>query len=141
MSEVQEFGIPDVELSCGPGKTLNPTHFAGHPLVMLFCPAEQAAAERELAAYNGLSDALANTDSYLVAISGRGAVTPASRVSIVQDPKQRAWNAIRQKLGGNDGRQLTEGAVILFGRGGCLNRAWTGAGHVGEVKQALGERM
>jgi hypothetical protein len=140
VQEVQDFGIPHVELSSERGKTFNPTDFAGHPLVMLFCPTEQSAAERELAAYNGLAESLAYNDAYMVAICCTEAGQPASRILVSADA-ERAWNALSKCLDGAEKPDPDKGAVFLFGRGGCLTKVWRGLGHANEVAKALGERM
>lgn len=140
MQDAQAYGVPDVDLAGQQGNNLNPADFAGHELVMLFCPAEQEAAVAELAAYNGLSDALAYNDAYLVAICQAEAGTPASRI-LVSNDSDRAWNALGKCLDGTERPDPDEGAVLLFGRGGCLTKVWRGVGHANEVAQALGERM
>jgi len=141
MPKGRAYGIPDIELASGQGGTVNPSNFAGHDLVMLFCPTDRQAAERELADYNALADALAYNDAYMIAICDREAGMPASRISIAADPEQRAWGAFSGCVSRHERPRLGEGAVLLFGRGGCLRQIWEGVGHAKEVVQALGERM
>ena len=42
------FGIPDIDLPRHGGGTVNPGDFAGHPLIVVFCPTDPAAVAREL---------------------------------------------------------------------------------------------
>jgi hypothetical protein len=140
MQETQAFGVPHVDLTSQQGGTVNPADFAGHELVMLFCPAEKEAAVAELAAYNALSDALAYNDAYMVAICGAEAGPPASRIVVSAD-MGLAWHALAKCLDGTKKPDPDEGAVLLFGRGGCLTKVWRGVGHANEVAEALGERM
>jgi peroxiredoxin len=37
MSATRNYGIPDIELPLPKGGTVNPSDFAGHELVVLFC--------------------------------------------------------------------------------------------------------
>lgn len=140
MQEAHACGIPDIQLTGQDGRMVNPSDFAGHDLVMLLCPADEKAAEQELASYNGLADALAYNDAYMIAVCGAQAGPPASRITICADA-DRAWAAVEKCLDGKEQLSPDEGAVLLFGRGGCLRKAWRGAGHSREVADALGDRM
>lgn len=141
MPQKRTYGIPDIELASEQDRTVNPANFAGHDLVVLFCPADSEAAALELADYNAVADALAYNDAYLVAICDPEAGTPASRISVASDPEQRAWDAFGGCVSRHKRPKLGEGAVLLFGRGGCLRQCWNGIGHAKEVAEALGERM
>ena len=140
MQAAQAYGVPDIQLAGQQGRTVNPADFAGHDLVMLLCPADKRAAATELAAYNGLADALAYNDAYMVAICCAEARAPASRI-LVSNDAERAWNAVGKYLNGTEKPDPEEGAVLLFGRGGCLTKVWRGVGHAHEIAKALGERM
>jgi hypothetical protein len=140
MQDAQAFGVPNVDLAGRQGGTVNPADFAGHELVILFCPAEKEAAAAELTAYNSLADSLAYNDAYMVAICGDEAGSPASRILLSTDT-ERAWKAVSKCLDGTEKPDPAEGVVLLFGRGGCLTRVWRGIGHADEVAKALGERM
>lgn len=140
MRDSRTLGLPDIELAGPQGSTVNPSNFAGHDLVVLFCPADRQEAARELAAYNGLADALAYNDAYMVAVCDREAGTAASRICIASDA-EHAWDAFAKCLGNRERAPITEGATFLFGRGGCLRKVWPGVGHANEVMRALGERM
>lgn len=140
MQEAHAYGLPDVDLAGQQGGKVNPADFAGHDLVMLLCPADKSAAATELAAYNGLANALAYNDAYMVAICCAEAGAPASRI-LVSNDSERAWQAVGKCLDGTDKPDPEEGAVLLFGRGGCLTKVWRGVGHANEIAKALGERM
>ena len=137
MPEHRTYGIPDLELTDG----VNPSDFAGHDLVMLFCPDDTEAAAQELADYNALADQLAYNDAYMVAVCSKTAEAPASRVLTARDAEGRAWDAFSKCLSPHMRPAPAEGAVFLFGRGGCLRQVWPGSGHAKEVVQALNERM
>ncbi|HEU4956537.1 MAG TPA: hypothetical protein VFT40_02795 [Sphingomicrobium sp.] len=140
MRDKQAYGIPDIELAGQHGGTVNPSNFAGHDLVVLFCPADPLAAAKELASYNALADALAYNDAFMVAVCCAEAGLPASRILISAD-SERAWDAFGKCLDGTDHLRADQGGVLLYGRGGCLRQSWQGTGHAKEVIHALGERM
>lgn len=140
MQDTRAYGIPDIELAGQHGATVNPSNFAGHDLIVLFCPAEPLAAASELASYNALADALAYNDAFMVAVCCAEAGSPASRILISPD-SERAWDAFGKCLDGTEHLRTGQGGVLLFGRGGCLRQTWHGTGHAGEVIRALGERM
>jgi hypothetical protein len=140
MPSARTLGVPDIELAGAEGRTVNPSDFAGHDLVVLFCPADRQSAARELADYNALADALAYNDAYMIAVCGPEAGLPASRISVATDA-ERAWEAFSSCIGKRERPSQAEGAVFLFGRGGCLRQMRPGVGHAKEVGQWLGERM
>lgn len=140
MPEQRAFGPPDVELPGLHGHMVNPANFAGHDLVVLFCPSDPEAAARELAEYNALSDGLAFNDAYMVAVCSPETGAPASRVALAVD-SERAWAAFSSSCGKRNRLYPVDGMVFLFGRGGCLRKIWNGTGHASKVRQALGERM
>jgi peroxiredoxin len=140
MPETKALGLPDVELAGVQGAKVNPSNFAGHDLVVLFCPKDRQAAARELADYNALADSLAYNDAYMVAVCDPNAGEPASRICIASD-SEHAWAAFSHCLGKSQRASTAAGAAFLFGRGGCLRQMWQGVGHATEVAQALGERM
>jgi hypothetical protein len=140
MPETRTYGLPDIELAGAAGSTFNPSHFAGHDLVVLFCPADRQAASQEIADYNSLAEALAFNDAYMFAVCDREAGAPASRILETADVA-RARAAFSGCCSKRDRPEPDEGAVFLFGRGGCLRHIWHGTGHAKEVARALGERM
>ena len=86
MSAGRTYGIPDIELPLLAGGTINPGNFAGHELVVLFCPLDRAAAEQELADYNRHADQLSYNDAWMIAVGETGSVEPASRVTFAAEP-------------------------------------------------------
>lgn len=140
MQDARSYGIPDVELAGHQGGSVNPADFAGHDVVMLLCPADGKAAAAELAGYNGLAPALSYNDAYMIAICCAEAGAPASRI-LVSNDSELAWKAVGKCLDGTEKPDPAEGAVLLFGRGGCLRKVWHGVGHANDVAKALGERM
>lgn len=141
MSVRRTYGIPDLELPLPQGGTVNPSDFAGHELVVLFLPLDRVAAERELANYNRSAAQLSYNDAWLIAVGDDAGNTPASRMTMAREPGPGPWRAFGDSM--DPPRQLSrnEGGVFLFGRGGCLTRAWQGPGHVAEVVAELGKRM
>lgn len=140
MQDTRGYGIPDIELAGQQGGTVNPSDFAGHDLIVLFCPLEPVAAADELATYNALADALAYNDAFMIALCCAEAGSPASRILMSGDT-ERAWDAFAECLDGTERLRADQGCVLLFGRGGCLRQSWNGIGHAKDVIQALGERM
>lgn len=141
MSAKLNYGIPDIELPLPEGGTVNPSDFAGHELVVLFCPLDRVAAARELADYNRHADQLSNNDAWMVAVCDDPKTLPASRITLAADPDLGAWRAFGECLDPPEQIPRGGGAAFLFGRGGCLTRVWQGPGHVDDVVKELGERM
>ena len=129
--------VPDVELKCAAGASINPSHLAGHDLIILFAPGSKSRAADELEEYYALSDRLAYYDAYMIAVCHDADKAPLSRLAIATDPMLEAW----RELSRSERRfRHKDGAVFLFGRGGCLRQSWEGPGHAREVFAALEER-
>ena len=141
MSARRTYGIPDIDLPLAKGGIVNPSDFAGHELVVLFCPLDRRAAERELADYNRNADQFSYDDAWMIAVGGGTNVLPASRMTLAAEPDRRAWEAFGETMDPPKRLPREEGAVFLFGRGGCLTRAWQGPGHANDVASELGKRM
>jgi len=141
MSAKLNYGIPDIELPLPKGGTVNPSDFAGHELVVLFCPLDRDAAARELADYNRHADQLSYNDAWMIAVSDDTKTLPASRMTLAAEPDLGAWKAFGDSLDPPEQLPREEGGVFLFGRGGCLTRAWQGPGHANAVVSELGKRM
>lgn len=141
MSSQPNYGIPDIELPLPKGGTVNPTNFVGHELVVLFCPLDRGAAARELADYDHYADQFSYNDAWMIAVCDDTDDLPASRIAIAGDPDLDAWRVFGESLDKPGRLSREEGAVFLFGRGGCLTRAWQGSGHVNDVVGELGKRM
>lgn len=133
--------LPDIELACAHGTRVNPSDFAGHQLLVMFCPANLPDAMHELEEYNSLADALAFNDAFLIVICDPNTGLPASRVTLASDPEGLAWEALAGCLEEEVQADRDKGAAFLLGRGGCLNRSWHGQGHAQSVRKALSERM
>lgn len=141
MNASRIYGIPDIELPLPKGGKVNPADFAGHELVVLFCPLGRAAAERELADYNRYSDQFSYNDAWMIAVGNVGNIEPASRITLAWEPDAGAWQAFGSSLDPPQRLPREDGAVFLFGRGGCLTRAWQGPGHASDVAKELSKRM
>jgi hypothetical protein len=129
--------VPDIELQCAAGTSINPSHLAGHDLVILFAPGGKSRAAEEIEEYYALSDRLAYFDAYIIAICDGADNAPLSRLAIASDPTLEAWREFSR----SERRfRHKDGAVFLFGRGGCLRQSWAGPGHAQEVFAALDER-
>jgi len=139
------YGIPDIELPRHGGGTVNPGDFAGHPLVVVFCPADPAAEAKEL---RQCAERVCEYDSYeawLITIGREGGAPPvksAGPSASAHDPGDMAWAAFKE-IAGRQGSRLdrAEGATFLFGRGGSLQRSWPGCGHGAEVLAELAQRI
>ena len=139
-----KFGIPDIDLTKLGGGVVNPSNFAGHQLIVLFCPTEPAAAAEELAEYATHASELCGNDAWIIGICDDVSATPVAAerncFSVATDQKRTAWSAFQELPGRCDAQQRDAGAVFLFGRGGALQHAWAGSGHVGEVMRELQQR-
>jgi hypothetical protein len=137
MPDTFKAGIPDIELRCAAGASINPSHLAGHDLIILFTPAGKSGAATELEKYYALADRLAYVDAYIIAIGDGADHAPLSRLAIASDPTLEAWRACS---GSARPFRHKDGAVFLFGRGGCLRQSWAGSGHARDVFAALEDR-
>ena len=138
-----KFGIPDIQVAKAGGGLVNPSDFAGHQLVVLFCPTAPDAADKELAEYGVHRSELCENDAWIIGIRDQSSAlcsaAPESSFSVLSDDDGKAWSAF-QRLPGQGGQRREAGAVFLFGRGGALQHAWAGSGHVEEVMRELKQR-
>ena len=135
-----KFGIPNLELGCSSGATVNPASFAGHELIALFCPLDAAAAAQEITSYRHHCAEFVERDAWLLTFAERCddlSVDGAARVLTIPDPERHAWVAFRDLTAHPDEMDRSSGAAFLFTRGGGLHRYWHGAGHVDEVLAEL----
>lgn len=130
------FGIPDIDLPRIGGGTVNPSAFAGHVLVVVFCPdaAEIEAAERSQ--YERLSPSLSACGGWLVTVSEsemevHGGEKRCGAAAVDRDGS--AWAAFREIAPPELKLDRSEGATFLFARGGSLERVWPGFGRASEV--------
>ena len=135
-----KFGIPDIELARTAGGTVNPACFVGHVLVVLFCPTAAESEAAELDVYRKLAPHLGYFDAWLVTVSetdsGAG-LAPTSAIADARDEDGSAWAAFREIAPAGSKLERTKGATYLFGRGGSLQRVWSGKGHASEVLDEL----
>jgi hypothetical protein len=139
------YGIPDIDMPRHGGGTVNPGDFAGHPLIVVFCPADPAAEAREL---RQSAERVCEYDSYeawLITIGREGGASPGESngpSASAYDPGDVAWAAFKE-IAGRQGSKLDRaaGATFLFGRGGSLQRSWPGCGHGVEVLAELAQRI
>lgn len=135
------YGIPDIELPKAGGVVVNPADFAGHQLIVLFCPTAPDAAAKELDEYGGHAPEFCDNDAWIIGICADeiGAAGAACRAcfSVAVDRGGVAWSAFMTLAKHIDEQRRESGAVFLFGRGGSLQRAWAGSGHANEVMAEL----
>lgn len=80
-------------------------------------------------------------DAWMIAVCDDTKTLPASRITLAADMDLGAWRVFGECLDPPEQLPRDDGAVFLFGRGGCVTRAWRGPGHANEVVGELGERM
>jgi hypothetical protein len=134
------YGIPDIELGCAAGTKINPSCFAGHELIALFCPLDAVEAAQEIEAYRRHSAEFVERDAWLLTFHDQcsdPSVDGPVRVLTIPDHDRRAWVAFRDLTGHSEEFDRNSGATFLFTRGGGLHRYWHGVGHVDEVLKEL----
>jgi hypothetical protein len=134
-----KFAIPDLELGCEAGLKVNPSSFAGHELIVLFCPTGRESAAKEIGDYRSRADEFVKHDAWLLTFADDGQALEESRgkLLIIPDANRRAWAAFRNLTGRADEFDRSNGATFLFTRGGNLHRYWHGPGHLHEVLEEL----
>jgi peroxiredoxin len=139
------YGIPDIDLPRLGGGTVNPGDFAGHPLIVIFCPADPSAEARELRQCAERVDDYDGYEAWLITIGrevGASTLESDHPIASAYDPGDMAWAAFKDIAGREaDEYDRAEGATFLFGRGGSLQRAWPGCGHGAEVLAELEQRV
>lgn len=133
------FGIPNIEVGAASGLRINPSSFAGHELIVLFCPTDPDGAAQELAAYRAHNTDFVERDAWLLAFAGDGKaiVDGPVRTLTIPDRSRRAWVAFRDLAAHPEEFDRSSGATFLFTRGGNLQRYWHGPGHVSQVLEEL----
>lgn len=135
-----KFGIPDIELGCASGAKINPSSFAGHELIALFCPFDAAQTANEIAAYQRYSAELVQRDAWLLTFAEQCEdflVDGITRVLTIPDQDRHGWVAFRNLTAHPEEMDRSSGATFLFTRGGGLHRYWHGIGHAQEVVAEL----
>lgn len=130
-----KFGLPDIELGSASGSTINPSSFAGHWLIVLFCPLRPVEASAEVGAYLSRAAEFVSRDAWLLTFADGCAVAidAGGRILTLPDPERHAWVAFRDLTHRPEEKDRDSGAAFLFTRGGSLHRYWHGSGHVEEV--------
>lgn len=139
-----KFGIPDIGLTCGKGGTINPSTFAGHELVVVFCPTDSEQAAREIDAYRKHAADFVARDIWILTIGDQ--CEPTTRVQagnpmLIADTDRHAWVAFRDLTHSPETLDRADGATFLFTRGGGLHCYWHGSGHVHAVLEELRSPM
>lgn len=130
--------IPDIILQRAGGGEINLSAFIGQELVVIFCPADPAAVGREIEAYRSLAGEFQNHGVWILGVLA-GESDPPPRpagepsIALVHDRSGSAWAAFAPWLDRDASAQRAQGAVFLFERWGCFDRAWAGTGHAKEV--------
>ena len=133
------FGIPNIEVGAALGLKINPSSFAGHELIVLFCPTDPGGAAQERAAYQAHNTDFVERDAWLLTFAGDGEaiVDGPARNLTIPDRNRRAWVAFRDLATHPEEFDRSSGATFLFTRGGNLRRYWHGPGHVKQVLEEL----
>lgn len=145
MTAVAQRGrIPDVVLQRFGGGDINPSALAGRELVVVFCPADPAAAAREIEAYRALARDFQDHGVWLLGVLADGIEPPRPApgepcIALARDPSGAGWSAFAPWLGGVEAK-CAPGAAFLFRHGGGLDRAWAGTGHAREVLEEARRR-
>lgn len=137
------YGIPDIELDRVGGGTVNPSCFAGHELVVIFCPAGPAAAAAEITSYAERAKAFADCGAWLIAVRCDDFPPDTStheQITIALDPMGAGWAAFENLLDSAARTAEAAGGTFLFHRGGRLGRACHGSGHAAQLLDALRAR-
>ena len=131
--------LPDIWLRCEQGSLVNPAAFAGHELVVLFCPTSDADAAREISSYLKHADSFVCRDAWVMifADSPHTLAEQGHGMRILADPDRKAWVLFRDLTEDPEVLDRADGAVFYFARGGGLSRYWQGSGHVRRVLEEL----
>ena len=136
--------IPDVVLQRAGGGALNTSAFIGQEFVLIFCPADPAAAAREIEAYRGLVGEFQDHGVWILGVLADGIDQPRREagepsIALAHDPSGAAWSAFAPWLEDSNS-QRAPGATFLFTRSGCFDQSWAGTGHAKEVLEEARRR-
>jgi peroxiredoxin len=140
------YGIPDIDLPRVDGGEINPSELIGHDFVVFFCPADRAAAVREIEDYRSRSEDFEKCGAWLIGVlTDRHEELPAGpadepHLPVARDPDGAAWAAFESLLDPESCSAKEAGGTFLFARGGCLARAWPGSGHAADALCELRRR-
>ena len=123
-----KYGIPDLELPRLSGGKVSPAAFAGHALVVLFCPRGRDAETAALDQYATAACELSGYDAWLLTVIEQDGVSsePKCPCAIIYDPEGAAWEAFTKITEPDTKLERDQGATFLFARGGSLHHAWAG---------------
>lgn len=83
---------------------------------------------------------LGDYDAWMITVAeiegGRGSAPP-SAIADARDEDGSAWAAFREIAPAGSKLERTKGATYLFGRGGSLQRVWSGKRRASEVLDEL----
>jgi peroxiredoxin len=141
---VQRGRIPDVVLQRAGGGEINPSALAGHELVVIFCPADPAAAAREIETYRALAGEFQDHGVWLLGVLADGIepIQPAAgepRIALAHDSSGAAWPTFAPWLDDSKAGRAP-GATFLFTHRGGFDRVWAGTGHAKEVLEEARRR-
>lgn len=137
------YGIPDINLPKVDGGEINPSAFAGHELVIFFCPSDGHAAAAEIEDYCSRARAFADGGAWLIGVlSGKPPAEQcgsgeSAHITLAQDKNGTAWAAFEDLLSAEKRSEEVHGGTFFFERGGCLANAWPGSGHAEDALKAL----
>ena len=134
-----KFGIPDIDIACGAGRKVNPSAFAGHELVVVFCPADPEQAAFEIDSYRKYAANFVEYDAWVLVFGDQCDLGPGQvgHPQLIADTDRHAWVAFRDLTHSPETLDRADGATFLFTRGGGLHCYWHGSGHVHEVLEEL----
>lgn len=134
-------GLPNIDLMRPDGDMLNLSAFRGQKLVVVFLPAEPAAAHEELAAYEAIAAQLANCGAWIVAVADSGKTARNdSRILVLTDPEDSAWGCFQGLIAPSEIPDREVGAVFAFSGTGSLEAHRPGPGHCAEIIRELKTR-
>lgn len=135
------FGVPKASVVAVDGKVVDLSVFAGHPLILAFCPVGACGAAGLLHDLSNLADNIAANDAWVIGITDDPLPPGADdlRLLLARDPDARLYAILCDHLREPSG-DLSHGAVFLFGRGGNLQRYWAGQPDAKEVVEELARR-
>lgn len=138
------YGIPDISLVRLNGGEINPAHFIGGELVVVFCPVDSAAAGAEVRAYRELANAFGESGAWLIGLIDDAQLADEDIVDrgllLARDPGGTGWSAFSALVPWLTGADRASGGTFYFGRGGSLVRFWPGAGHASDALEAIVKR-
>lgn len=138
-----KFGLPDLDLPRLGGGKVSPVAYAGHALIVLFCPHGRAAEAEILHEFAKIACEFASYDAWLLAVIEGDAgprVEHECEFAIVYDHHGSAWSAFKKLAAPSANLHRNKGATFLFARGGSLQTVWNGPASANEIIEQLAQR-